>query len=85
MDERLLAAKGIKPGEGSQGFVDDFDLRIGERATLVRRNGCRAHGVVMEIDTSAADKLYSDRSVADYLPETVKVELTDGGKVDAIF
>ena len=84
MDESLLATKGIKPGEMRLGFVDDFDLRIGERATLVRRNGCRAHGVVMEIETGAADELYSDSSVADYLPETVTVELTDGRNVDAI-
>ena len=84
MDERLLATKGIRPGEVSLGFVDDFDLCIGKRATLVRRDGCRVHGVVMEIEPSAADELYSDNSVADYLPETVTVELTDGRNVNAI-
>ncbi len=83
MDESLLAAKGIRPAESSTGFVDGFGLRIGDRATLVRDQGGRAYGVVMDIAESEAADLYSEESVADYAPESVVVELLDGRQVEA--
>ena len=70
MDESLLATKGIEPSEVNLGFVDGYVLRIGERATLVRRQDGRAYGAMKD-------------SVADYLPEPVTVELMDGTKVEA--
>ena len=83
MDEGLLAAKGIKPTDVSVGFVDGYGLRIGERATLVRRPNGRAYGVMMEIAPNESTQLYADNSVADYLPEPVTVELMDGTEVEA--
>jgi hypothetical protein len=83
MDKDLLATKGIEPAEVHIGFVDGFDLRIGERATLVRQPGGRAWGVVMDIAEGQAVHLYSEKSVSDYLAETVIVEMPDGTKVDA--
>ena len=83
MDERLLATKGIVPSEVSLGFVDGYGLRIGERATLVRRPDGRAYGVMMNITPSEATELYAEESVADYLPEPVMVELMDGTQIEA--
>ncbi len=83
MDESLLATKGIEPSGESSGFVDDYTLRIGERATLIRSAGGRAYGVMMEIAPSEATELYAEDSVADYLPEPVTVELMDGTRVQA--
>lgn len=83
MDERLLAAKGIEPCEISSGFVDGYRLRIGERATLIRRANSRAYGVMMDIAPGEAAVLYAEDSVADYLPEPVIVELMDGRNVEA--
>ena len=83
MDESLLAARGIEPSEIALGFVDGYDLCIGERATLVRRSGGRAYGTVMEISKLEAAELYAEESVADYLPESLIVELMDGTKVEA--
>ena len=83
MDENLLATKGIKPADVSVGFVDGFELRIGERATLVRRPGGRAFGVMMDIAPDEAMELYAEESVADYVPEPVIVELMDGTNVEA--
>ena len=83
MDERLLATKGIEPSEVNLGFVDGYGLRIGERATLVRHPGSRAYGAMMDIAPSEAAELYAEDSVADYLPETVIVELMDGTQVEA--
>lgn len=83
MDENLLATKGIRPAEAIPGFVNGYGLRIGERATLVRRPGGRAYGVVMDIAPGEAAGLYAEESVADYLPEPVIVELMDGAQVEA--
>lgn len=83
MDESLLATKGIKPTSVNVGFVDGYELRIGERATLVRRPGGRAYGVMMVIAPAEATGLYAEDSVADYLPEPVTVQLMNGPKVEA--
>lgn len=83
MDESLLAEKGIEPTEVKRGYVEDFGLMIGERATLVRKQGSRAYGVMMEIAPKEVAKLYAEASVADYQPEPVVVELTDRTQVEA--
>ncbi len=83
MDESLLAKKGIKPSEVNLGFVDGYGLRIGDRATLVRRPDGRAYGAMMDIAPSEATELYAEDSVADYLPEPVTIELMDGTQVEA--
>jgi len=83
MDETLLAGKGIAPGKITVGHVDDFALRIGERATLLRTPGARAYGVVRTISDDEVRDLYSERSVADYVPVSVNVETSDGNSVEA--
>jgi len=83
MDQGLLATKGIEPAEKKPGFVEGYALRIGQRATLLRRPGGRAYGVMMDIAASEAEELYAEESVADYLPEPLMVELMDGTKVEA--
>jgi hypothetical protein len=83
MDQELLATKGIEPSAASTGFVDGYGLRIGERATLAGCPGSRAFGVMMDIAPEEAAALYAEESVADYLPETIVVELMDGTQVEA--
>jgi len=84
MDEGLLATKGIQPSEIHLGFVDGYGLRIGRRASLVYDPDSRAYGAMMEIAPGEATALYTEDSVADYLPEPVTVELMDGTRVEAI-
>lgn len=83
MDENLLATKGVEPSEVNPGFLEGYDLRIGERATLVRRPGGRACGVVMNIAPGEVTELYAEESVADYQPEPVTVQLMDGTQTEA--
>ncbi len=83
MDETLLAKKGISPSNAEVGHVDGFALRIGERATLIRSAGTRSYGVMMNISSDQAKQLYAESSVADYVPESVTVELLNGSKVEA--
>ena len=83
MDENLLAEKGVNASDTCIGYIDGFRLRIGERATLERREGARAYGVAMEVADEDLRQLYAEDSVADYVPETVVVELVDGGAARA--
>jgi hypothetical protein len=71
MDVSVLASKGIEPSITTIGYVDGLRLRIGRRATLVPEPGNRAYGVLMTVERDALDDLYSDESVADYIPESV--------------
>ena len=84
MDEQLLASKGIGASNAAVGYVDGFRLRIGERATLQRCAGARAYGVMMEVSSNDVKELYAERSVADYEPEPLIVELVDGRNAESI-
>lgn len=84
MDEALLATKDVRPSRSAIGFVEDFALRIGRRATLQRQPGSRSYGAVMTVTEAEAAALYSAESVADYRPEPVTVETMDGAKVEAL-
>ena len=83
MDEAILAQKGIKSRNPVVGFLDGYALSIGERATLLPENDGRAYGLVIEVPSRDVDALYSEDSVADYLPEKVTVVLADGSNVEA--
>jgi len=83
MDQGLLAKKGIAPTKAEVAYVDGFMLRIGERATLVRAAGARTYGLMMIISPDEVKRLYSESSVADYVPESVTVKLVAGGEVEA--
>jgi hypothetical protein len=84
MDESLLAAKGINPSKAAVGYVDGYGLRIGRRATLVPDEDNRAYGVLMTIRAGDVSALYSEDSVADYVPESVTVMLSDGSSELAV-
>jgi len=83
MDEMLLASKGVGATRIGVGHADDFELRIGERATLISCPGTRAWGVLMRVPNEHLAILYSDASVADYLAETVVVTSPGGAAVSA--
>jgi len=78
MDEALLRGKGLNPENSRAASVDDFQLLIGERATLVRREGERAHGVVYTLTRGEVESLYSEESVGAYRSEVVTARLADG-------
>jgi AIG2-like family len=78
MDKSLLASKGIVPSIATAAYVDGHRLRIGDRATLVPDPDGRAYGVLMTIRSDETASLYSDETVADYVPESVSVKLQGG-------
>ena len=78
MDEALLREKGLSPKDRRVASVEDFRLVIGERATLVRSEGAKAHGVLFSLTREEVEALYSEESVSAYRPEVVDARATDG-------
>ena len=84
MDEELLRAKGLAPGEPELATVNGFALRIGRRAALVPEPSARVHGVVMSLTPEELEQLYADPAVAEYKPKAVLAHLAGGGFVAAL-
>lgn len=84
MDEELLCSKGLHPTDAEQASLDDYALRIGDRASLVPMPGSRVCGVVFSLTLSELDRLYSEPSVQAYRPEAVLVKLAGGGVIAAL-
>lgn len=73
MDVDLLEKKGLKPADPRKAQLMDYSLKIGKRASLVPCQGKTAYGLLVTVDEKAIHELYSHASVADYIPEEVKV------------
>lgn len=84
MDAELLRTKGAQPWNIRGGYVRDFALRIGQRATLLRAPDARSYGILMELTHAEIEQLYSEASVRAYRPEAVLAELADGSQVPAL-
>lgn len=84
MDESLLRAKGLNPLNPRAAAAEDFRLVVGERATLVRREGAEAYGVVYTLTRGEVESLYSDESVSAYRPEALTARLADGSVEQAV-
>ena len=84
MDAALLRTKGVYPTDIRPASLKDFALRIGARATLVRKRGACAYGMLMELTYAEIGHLYSEKSVSAYRPEAVCAEAVDGSRVAAL-
>ncbi|MEM8890760.1 MAG: gamma-glutamylcyclotransferase family protein [Bacteroidota bacterium] len=73
MDTAILSKQGVKASNPRIAYLDDYSLKIGQRASLIPAKGERAYGLVMSLEEEAVQKLYSEASVADYLPEEVHI------------
>jgi hypothetical protein len=78
MDEALLQAKGITSPDLRVASVPGFQLRIGNRATLVPIPSGRVFGLVASLSHSELERLYSEPSVQAYRPEAVLAHLVNG-------
>ncbi len=84
MDVGLLREKGANPVNVRQARLPGFQLRIGQRATLLPDpEGC-AYGMLMELTPAEIERLYSEASVRAYHPEAVLVEAAGGPRVPAL-
>ena len=84
MDKDLLVEKGLHPRNSRHACLQDYQLKIGERATLAPGEGACAYGTIMELDSDELRDLYGSGGVEDYLPHTVQAHLMDGTPIKAI-
>ncbi|MEZ5002224.1 MAG: gamma-glutamylcyclotransferase family protein [Chitinophagales bacterium] len=84
MDINLLLKKGTHPIQCKKGYVNDYALTIGDRASLTPCKNERTYGILMTIDDNDVQTLYVEASVADYLPEEVLVHTFPNETIKAI-
>lgn len=84
MDPDLLKDKGLNPGACEPAQLTGYGLRIGARATLEKSVAERTYGAVVQVDEKELETLYSDESVADYLPERVIASSMHGNPMPAL-
>jgi hypothetical protein len=84
MDKDLLIAKGLHPSNSRIAYVMGYGLRIGDRATLENSASERAFGSIMQLHNEELELLYSEKSVADYIPEEITAIDDEGHSLDVI-
>lgn len=84
MDTDLLIRKGLRPEAAEPAKLAGHGLRIGDRATLEKSAHERVYGVVIQLRDKDLELLYSEKSVADYIPEVVVANGFAGTEIPAI-
>ena len=73
MDVNILSKKVISFSNPRIATLNDYALRIGNRASLIPCHDEKSYGIVMTVKPDEIKKLYSEKSVSDYIPEKVEV------------
>jgi len=84
MDNAVLHEQGIEPELPRHAYVDDYELRIGKRATLVPKRGARAYGMVIALTHHELDLLYNAPGLQEYRPEPVVAHTLAGETLPAL-
>ena len=84
MDEAILQKYGLRPRNPRKAVLQDYVLKIGDRASLLPSKNESAYGILMTVDDEAIHDLYAEASVADYIPERVTVITDSNAAVSAI-
>jgi hypothetical protein len=71
MDVDILRESNVTPFNLRRAFVDDFALRIGQRATLLPSTGARAYGMLVALTHLELERLYAGPGLDEYRPEAV--------------
>ena len=84
MDADLLTEKGLHPRNSRLAYLTGYGLRIGARATLEYSKKERVFGSIIQLHREELEKLYSDKSVMDYIPRQMVANDMEGNPVAAI-
>ncbi|MBO3698090.1 gamma-glutamylcyclotransferase family protein [Roseivirga sp. E12] len=84
MDLNILSKNGIEASNIRKGYLDNYTLKIGNRASLIPSKHKRSYGLVMSVDKNAIQSLYAEASVADYIPEDVVITLNSGDTMEGV-
>ena len=78
MDSDVLLENEVSPQTPRRAYVDDFALRLGQRATLTPCAGARAYGMVFALTHRELERLYSGPGLEAYVPEAVMARTLEG-------
>ena len=73
MDQDILVKNGISPSNPRKGYLNNYTLKIGNRASLIQCEKEKAYGIIMTVNDEEIINLYAEKSVAEYIPEKVEV------------
>jgi len=83
MDKELLKKKGLQISNPRQGYLDNYTLKIGDRASLISCKSAKAYGLLMTVKEEEVATLYAEKSLADYAPENVTIVTQTNEEVKA--
>jgi len=79
MDAAILRAGGVaEPANPRRAFADGFELRIGQRATLVPRADAQAYGMLFALTHTELYLLYAAPGLEAYRAEAIVAQPFDG-------
>ena len=84
MDDEILRSHNVVAADPRRAHVDDFELRIGHRATLVPAAGKRAYGMLYAITHGELKALYTGPGLDQYRPEAVLAATGQGRSCPAL-
>ena len=84
MDLEILLEAGVAPINPRRAYVDEFALRIGQRATLLPSAGARAYGMLFALTHSELDRLYAAPGLERYRPEAILAQPLEGRPTPAL-
>jgi len=71
MDLEILREAGAAPSNPRRAYVEGFELRIGQRATLLPSAGTRVYGMLYALTHAELERLYTAPGLERYRPEAV--------------
>jgi hypothetical protein len=84
MDIEILREAGVAPINPRRAYVDEFALRIGQRATLLPSAGSRAYGMLFALTHAELDRLYAAPGLEQYRPEAILAQPLEGTPTPAL-
>ena len=84
MDIDILRESKVTPVNLRRAYVDDFALRIGQRATLLPSAGARAYGMLVALTHAELQRLYTAPGLDHYRPEAVLAQSLEGQPAPAL-
>ena len=84
MDEEILKSKNIPIRNQRSGYIDNYALRIGNLATLMRTENSRAYGMVYAMTQKEIVSLYEGAGLDAYITEALLCKLSDKSKIPVL-
>jgi len=81
MDEEILKSKNISIRHRRSGYIDNYALRIGHLATLIRSENSRACGMVYAMTQKEIVSLYEGLGLDAYATEALLCTLSNGSNI----